>query len=94
MRDTNNDGVINEKDLYFQIFTTSDKKIEYIIDIPPNIDRNQIIDAVKNSITFLGSGVVALYETFADSAFTDLVDTEKLKLAMEQLSTELKRLLP
>ncbi len=94
MRDTNNDGVINEKDLYFQIFTTSDKKIEYKIDIPPNLDRNQIIDAVKNSVTFLGEGVVALYDTFADTAFKDLVDTEKLRSTMEQLEIELKRLLP
>jgi len=88
-RDTNNDGMIDENDIYFMVYSPSDRLIDYQVVLPPDFDPNEVADAVKNSVLFLGDGVVALVETFA----SEYIDTEELEDVMNQLKTELNSII-
>ncbi|MBN1350672.1 hypothetical protein JXJ21_14740 [candidate division KSB1 bacterium] len=90
LRDTNNDGVIDEKDYYFFIYTTDDGNVQYDIVVPENLDREQIAEAVKNAVIFISDGATALVEIF----MSDLIDTEELNQTMDELKNEMNQLLP
>lgn len=90
LRDTNNDGRIDANDFYFSIYSVSGEAVNYQIYFPPNYDKNDLVNTVKDAISFFGNGSLALTEIF----LSDYVDTDRLKLIMTQLETELNLLLP
>jgi len=90
LRDTNNDGRIDANDFYFSIYSINGDDVTYHIYFPPNYDMNDLVNTVKDAITFFGNGSVALTEIF----LSEYVDTEQLQSIMTQLETELNLLLP
>jgi hypothetical protein len=89
-RDTNNDGVINSNDLYFEVYFTGNQQLKYKITVPENFDKDSVIGSVKNSIIYLKDGTMALVEIFA----SDYIDIKDLEATMAQIESQLKLLLP
>ncbi|MBN2090730.1 hypothetical protein JW964_14050, partial [candidate division KSB1 bacterium] len=89
-RDTNNDGKIDSKDFYFQVFFTGDQQLKYKISVPDNFDKQSVTEAVKNSIIYLKNGSLALIEIFA----SDYIEVDELEETMAQIEIQLSLLLP
>lgn len=89
-RDTNNDGIIDSKDFYFQVYFTGDQQLKYKITVPENFKKESVTEAIKNSLIYLKNGSLALVDIFA----SDYIDINELETTMAQIESQLSLLLP
>lgn len=93
LRDTNNDGRIDENDFYFSIQVINLTNPEYIIYLG-TVDPNSIVEALTNTVSYIGFGADALLEAFGSEEESEIIDSRELERVMDQLQDELQSKIP